>query len=196
SPNTVVQGDFTSGYTTILRAFTNIDSLTFNNTLFVGTEVEVTTSRIADSTNVLAVAFVNSKSQQLTNKLHTRDLLAEAVWNENEVFFSLDADQKDQTNYVRLRGNLQFLRDSTQLHFLPSAIRILEQSWAFDPNNMITIRRDDVKIDQLLLRNNGQFVLLDGKLSRDPEEQLVLTVRSEERRVGKGCGDRWAEWIG
>lgn len=183
SPNTVVQGDFTSGYTTILRAFTNIDSLTFNNTLFVGTEVEVTTSKIADSTNVLAVAFVNSKSQQLTNKLHTRDLLAEAVWNENEVFFSLDADQKDQTNYVRLRGNLQFLRDSTQLHFLPSAIRILEQSWAFDPNNMITIRRDDVKIDQLLLRNNGQFVLLDGKLSRDPEEQLVLTVNEVDLNI-------------
>src|SRR5690606_30745125 len=55
SPNTIVEGNFTSGYTTILRAFTHADSLLFNNALFVDTEIEVTTSKIADSTNVLAV---------------------------------------------------------------------------------------------------------------------------------------------
>jgi hypothetical protein len=176
SGNTLLQGKFTSGYTTILQAYSTIDSLAYNKSLFVGTEVEFTASKIADSTNVLAMAFVNSNRQFLTKALRTRNLIAEAIWNDNQVGFSLDADQQDQTNYVRLKGDLNFLKDSTQLRFLPSTIRILEKTWGFDPENLITIHKNEITVDDLRLRNNGQYVLLDGKVSQNPDETLSLTV--------------------
>jgi hypothetical protein len=176
SARTVVQGKFTSGYTTILQAFSTIDSLAYNKALFVGTEVEVTASKIADSTNVLAMAFMNSDQQFLTKALHTKNLVAEAIWNKNRVDFSLDADQQGQTNYVRLKGDLNFLRDSTQLRFLPSTIKILEKAWEFDPDNLITLQREHIRIEDLRVRNEEQYVLIDGEVSRDPEKTLAMKV--------------------
>ena len=176
STNTLVEGKFTSGYTTILQAFSSIDSLAYNKALFVDTEVEITASKIADSTNVLAMAFVNSERQYLTKALNTQKLMAEAIWNKNQVSFSLDADQQGQTNYVRMRGDLNFLKDTTQLRLLPSTIKILEKNWDFDPDNLITIHKKEVEIKDLRVRNNNQFVLVDGRLSSDPDETLSMTV--------------------
>jgi hypothetical protein len=176
SANTLVEGNFTSGYTTILQAYSKIDSLAYNKALFVGTEVEITASKIADSTSVLAMAFLNSNRQYLTKALKTKNLIAEAIWNKNHVNFSLDADQQEQTNYVRLSGNLEFLEDSTQLHFLPSTIKILEKTWEFDPGNMVTIKKQNIRIEELKVQNNDQFVLIDGKVSRDPAETLSMTI--------------------
>lgn len=176
SDNTMVEGKFTSGYTTILQAYSTIDSLAYNKSLFVDTELEVTASKIADSTDVLAMAFVNSNRQFLTKALQTKNLMAEAIWNKNHVAFSLDADQQDQTNYVRLKGDLNFLRDSTQLQFLPSDIKILEKNWDFDPNNLITIHKQNIRVQELKLRNDDQFVLVNGELSKDPDETLSMKV--------------------
>jgi hypothetical protein len=176
SPNTLVEGQFTSGYTTILQAFSRMDSLAYNKTLFVNTDVELTASKIADSTDVLAMLFVDSDRQYFTKEFGTRDLIAEAIWNKNKIAFSLDADQQDQTNYVRMRGELNFLSDSTQLRILPSTVKILEQNWDFDPNNVITIFKDEVYVRQLKVHNNNQYVLIDGDLSRDPEKTLSMTI--------------------
>ncbi len=176
SSNTVLEGKFTSGYTTILQAFSSIDSLAYKKALFVNTEVELTASKIADSTSVLAMAFVNSSRQYLTKALQTQDLIAEAIWNKNHVAFSLDADQQQETNYVRLKGDLHFLKDSTQLRVLPSTIKILEKNWDFDPSNIITIHKDEITIDDLRVRNNDQYVLIDGKIAQDPDETLSMTV--------------------
>ncbi len=176
SDNTMVEGKFTSGYTTILQAYSTIDSLAYNKSLFVDTELEVTASKIADSTHVLAMAFLNSNRQFLTKALQTKNLMAEAIWNKNHVAFSLDADQQDQTNYVRLKGALNFLQDSTQLRFLPSNIKILEKNWDFDPNNLITIHKQNIRVQELKLRNSDQFVLVNGKLSNDPDETLSMKV--------------------
>ena len=176
SDNTFVEGKFTSGHTTILQAFSTIDSLAYNNALFVDTEVELTASKITDSTNVLAMGFVNSGRQSLTRTLKTKNLVAEAIWNENHVDFSLDAEQQDQTNYLQLQGDLYFLQDSTQLRFMPSTIKILEKTWQFDANNLITIHKDQIRVEALRLRNNGQYVLVDGSVSHNPDKTLSMTV--------------------
>lgn len=176
SKNTMIQGKFMSGYTSILQAYSMIDSLAYNKAVFVDTEVELTASKIADSTSVLAMAFVNSQQQFFTNALNTENLMAEAIWNNNHVNFSLDADQQEQTNYVRLRGDLNFLEDSTQLHFLPSTIKILEKNWNFDPTNLTTIQKKNIRFDELTLRNNGQYLRLDGAISADPDKTLTMTI--------------------
>ena len=60
SRNTSIKGSFTSGYTTIFQAYSGFDSLRYNGTLFLDTEVDFTASKIADSTSVLAMASVSS----------------------------------------------------------------------------------------------------------------------------------------
>lgn len=176
--NTKVEGKFTSGYTTILQAFADIDSIGLNNTLLLGTEAEITASKIADSTSVLAMALVNSERQVITNKLSTKNLVVEGIWNKNHIDFGIDAEQENQTNYVRLKGAVDFLKDSTQVRMLPSTINLLNKSWTIDDQNLVNIQKRDVRIQDLKFEHNNEFVLFDGMLSTDPTKKMSLEVNS------------------
>ena len=181
--NTIVDGKFTSGYTTILQVFSNFDSLTYNDKILLDTEVEVTASKIADSTNVLAVAFINSKRQVMTRNFQTENLVAEAIWNKSHVDFGIDADQVGQNNYLRLKGAVDFLADSTQLHFLPSTINVLEKKWEIEPANRITFQPGNIGIKQLRIKHQDEDILLDGWLAEDPDKKLSLDVSNVDLSI-------------
>ncbi|HEY0652727.1 MAG TPA: translocation/assembly module TamB domain-containing protein [Chryseosolibacter sp.] len=176
SRNTKVEGKFTSGYTTILQAFAEIDSVGLNNTLLLHTEAEITASKIADSTSVLAMAFVNSDRQVITDRLSTKNLVVEGIWNKNHIDFGVDAEQENQTNYVRLKGSVDFLKDSTQIRMLPSTINLLDKAWQIDDQNVVTIQNRDVTIQDLKFEHQNEFVLFDGMLSTNPEKKMSLQV--------------------
>lgn len=176
SRNTKVEGKFTSGYTSILQAYTRLDSASFNGSLFLNTEVELTASKIADSTSVLAMAFVNSERQQLTSKFNTKNLIAEAIWNKNHIEFGLDGDQDGLSNYIRLKGAVDFEKDTTYLRFLPSSLKVLEKLWTFDPQNIIALQKQEIHIKNLTLRNENQFIAVKGNISPDSEQKLLLQV--------------------
>lgn len=176
SPNTAVAGKFTSGYTSILQVYTDVDSLAFNKTVFINTEAELTASKIADSTSILAMAFVNSEQQVINQNFKTKNLMAEAIWNKNHIDFGLDADQQGQSNYVRLKGEVDFLKDSTHIRMLPSTIHLLDKEWLIDQNNLISVRRKNISIKDLKIRHNNQYVLFNGMISDDPSRILSLRV--------------------
>jgi hypothetical protein len=176
SDNTLVEGKFISGYTTILQAFTTIDSITINKVLFLNSEAELTASKIADSTNVLAMAFVNSERQVVNKNLETKNVVAEAIWNKNHIDFGLDADQVDNTNSVRLKGEVDFLKESTEVRMLPSAINLLEKNWRIDSENLIRIYKKEIGIANLRVHHAEESVLFNGKISEDPDEKLSLQV--------------------
>jgi hypothetical protein len=177
SENTKVEGKFASGYTSILQTYTRLDSAKLNNSLFLDTEVEVTASKIADSTSVLAMAFLNSARQVLSPKFKTQNLIAEAIWNKNHIDFGLDGDQEGQSNYLRLKGAVDFEKDSTYLKILPSSVKVLEKIWEFDNDNLIAIRRKDIRFKDLTIRNDNQFISVNGNLSGDASKKLSLHVK-------------------
>jgi hypothetical protein len=183
SRNSSVEGKFTSGYTSILQAYTDIDSLIYNRSTFVNSNIELTASKIADSTSVLAMAFVNSERQILSSNFITKNLVTEAIWNNNRIDFTLDGDQEGQSNYLRLAGEINFLKDSTQLKIHPSTLKVLEKIWEFDPANMITIARKEVTIDHLTMANENQFVSASGTISNDPGKMLTLTIKDFELKL-------------
>ena len=176
SPRTKIEGKFTSGYTTIFNAYTHVDSLEYNGSLLVNTEAELTTSKITDSTAVLAMATVTSDNQRLGKNLKTKNLLAEGIWSHNHIDFGLDADQDGQTNLVRLSGAVDFLTDSTMISMAPSKVMVLEQEWTFEPRNFVSISGNDFRFNHLSLITGGQSVELNGMLSHDPSKILTLNV--------------------
>jgi hypothetical protein len=176
SRNTLIEGSFTSGYTTILQVFTHFDSLKYNNNLLLNTDVDLTASKIADSTSVLAMASINSERQSFGRTLHTSSLLAEAIWNKSHIDFGLDADQVGQTNNIRLKGAVDFSKDSTTISMAPSALKLLEREWSFASDNFTSIRGKDWRFHHLALINNEQSVGLDGQLSDDPAKILTMDI--------------------
>jgi hypothetical protein len=176
SKNTVIEGHFTSGYTTIFQAFVHADSLAYNNNLLLKTDIDLTASKIADSTSVLAMASVNSEHQSFGRNLKTNNLLAEAIWDKSHIDFGLDADQTGQTNNIRLKGGVDFSRDSTTITMAPSALKLLEREWSFADDNFTSIRDSEWTFNNLTLINNEQSVGLNGRLSNDPSKILTLDI--------------------
>ncbi len=183
SPNTKIDGTFTSGFTTIFQAFTSFDSLRYQNSTWVNSEVDLTLSKIADSTNVLALASIISQQQQFGKVLRTKDLLVEGVWNKSHIDFTLDANQAERSNYIRLKGVVDFLKDSTTISMEPSRLMLLEREWNFRKSNYIAINGSDWKFSNLVLENNNQAISLNGNISNDPSKILSLYVKQLDLSV-------------
>ncbi|HTF17641.1 MAG TPA: translocation/assembly module TamB domain-containing protein, partial [Chryseolinea sp.] len=176
SENTVIQGTFTSGYTSIVRAYGAIDSLWYSGALFVNNELDLSASKISDSTNVLGVISITSQGQQFSPAFKSKGLLLEGIWNRNHIDFSLDADQDGQPNYIRLKGGVDFMSDSTVLAMQPSELKLLGRDWRFTDDNRTVVRGSEVRFHDLKLANNEQYVGLNGLLSEDPTKILSLTA--------------------
>ena len=183
SANTRIDGRFTSGHTTIFQAYSKIDTIVYRKNLLVDMEADLTASKISDSTSVLSNFFVSSAKQKFSN-LRTKNLAIEGIWDNNHIDFSLDADEELQDNYVRLKGNVDFLKDSTQLRILPSTVHLLEKNWEFDEDNRIVLfGNDDVHVYDLKLNNEDQSVTVNGKVSDDPSKILTATITNFDLSV-------------
>jgi hypothetical protein len=180
SPHTKFDGKFTSGRTTIFNMYSEFDSLTFEGKTFIKSNIELTVSKISDSTSVLSMLTVNSDKQILNNNLQTRNLLAEAIWNRNHIDFAMDADHDGQTNYMRLRGGVDFQQDSTVISMLPSELQLLERKWNFASNNYIAVNGSDWTFSNLALQNEQQSIKLDGQISKDPSKIISLNIDNLE----------------
>jgi len=178
SDKTSIEGNFTSGYTSILQLYTHLDSVRYNKSLYLNSDIELTASKISDSTSVLAMGFLNSEKQTLSPSFRTKNLMAEAIWNKNHIDFSFDADQDGRSNYVRLNGMVDFLRDSTRIKFGQSAVNVLEKSWEFNPENLISINKRNIRIHNLVLSQGHQVIAANGMISPDPSKRLSLQVKN------------------
>ncbi len=176
SSNSVIRGIFTSGYTTIFQAYAGFDTLRYNDILLLKSQVDLNASKISDSTNVLGVISIASDNQKIGPNVKTKKLLIEGIWNKNHIDFGLDADQDGQNNYVRLKGSVNFLQDSTQITMEPSTLKLLERDWHFANENYLTIDGGDWKFHNMALVNAEQSVGLAGQISADPTKLLSLVI--------------------
>ncbi len=175
--NITIDGHFKSGNTNLLSAFTHIDSLTYGNTLFLNTEIEINASKISDSTTALAMLYVSSAKQQ-TNKLFTQNLVTEAIWNKDHIDFQVNLDQQARNNYVRLNGSIDFA-DSTHIRLLPtSKIQLLEKTWSIHNNNSLAVKGREWNIHDFAWSNENQLISLNGRVSDNPLRELILTVQN------------------
>lgn len=177
STNTAIKGTFTSGYTTIFQVYTSFDSLRYKETLFLNTEFDLTASKIADSTSVLAMASVISERQTVGPQLRTKNLLVEGIWDKNKIDFGLDADHEGQSNYIRLKGAVDFMQDSTLISMAPSTLRLLEREWKFMPDNFLSVKGKDWRFNKMSLTNAEQSIGISGQVSDDPSKILSLIIQ-------------------
>lgn len=176
SKNTRIEGKFSNGYTSILNAYSTIDSITYEGKLFTQNVIEFNGSKIRDSTNILAMLNINSSQQQLSKNFNTKDLFVEAIWNTDHIEVGVDFDQAGKENYARIKAAVDFLNDSTRIKILPSRIKALSEIWQISPENYTILSGNEWRINNLGILNNDQKVLLGGYISQDSSKSLLLKV--------------------
>lgn len=178
SQQTKITGKFTNGITSSLLAFSNVDSLRLNHQKFLQNEIEFSGSKIRDSVNVLAMLTINSDRQLFSKAFSTHNLFSELIWNRDHIDFNLDADQENSTNQLRLKSEIDFLRDSTKIKILPSRLKVLNKEWKVNQKNYALNHNKEWEIHHLQLFNDQESILIDGTISDLPEKVLNLSVHN------------------
>jgi hypothetical protein len=173
--NIDIEGKFTHGNTDVLSAFTRFDSLQYNTILLIDTEIELNASKISDSAQTLAMIYIASEKQQIGTLL-TKELITEVIWNKGHLDFQVNLDQQTRSNYLRLKGEVDF-NDSTTLRLLPSSrVQLLEKVWNIDADNQLSMKGKEWNIHNFRWSNDKQVVGLDGHISSDPQKTLALQI--------------------
>lgn len=178
SKNTLVDGTFSNGFTSILNAYSSIDSITYNGKLFTQNTIEFNGSKIRDSTNILAMLTVFSQQQNLSRNFNTKNLMLEAIWNTDHIEVGLDFNQAENDNYARMKAAVDFLSDSTRIKILPSRINVLNEIWQISQQNYTIQKSNEWLIHHLEIQNDNQSVLLEGYISPDSSKSLSLKINN------------------
>src|SRR5690606_4313706 len=126
--------------------------------------------------DVLAAFYIFSKNQQLKSGINFHNFSLEAIWNESVVDLNIGLDQLQTDSYARLTSTIDIAEDSTTIVFEPSDIKLPERHWKFDKDNFISISRDDVRVKNVMLYNENQFLSANGNINQNPEDFLYVEV--------------------
>ncbi len=178
SDNTEIEGSFTGGYTSILSANTTIDTVQYKNDMYLNLEAELNTSKIADSTDVLAMAFLQSSDQYFNGITPTENLVLEAIWDRDHIELSGDIKQANSSNLADLNADIFFLADRTELSFHSSVLSILENNWKISRNNRIVFENGKIYFQDFQIKDKDQSIIAEGVVSEDMDEKLNILVNN------------------
>ena len=177
-----VEGRFQHGPTAILSFFSQFDSLTFDGQHFLGNEIELSASKVTDSTDVLGMLYLSSHQQEWNKITQSQNTFFEAIWNGKHIDFQTNIDQNELDNHASLYGEVFFLNDTTVIVMKPSEIQVFGNQWHFNENNSISFYDQQVKFDSLILYSDEEKLFANGVLSDSTDQQLELNLRRFDLR--------------
>ncbi|WP_232825768.1 translocation/assembly module TamB domain-containing protein [Algoriphagus litoralis] len=181
SKNTILEGAFyQTTENTVFNFFTSIDTINYQGNTALGTNIDFNTSKIINSADILASFYVYSKEQKVGNTLGFKNLGLEAIWDQSNLDLELSLDQDSTQSRARVLAETTFSTTGTNIHFQPSLLRVLNQDWNFDIENQIVISKGEITFNKLEIKNEGQSIGVDGKISSNPEEILDLFFKNVE----------------
>ncbi|MFN6945308.1 MAG: translocation/assembly module TamB domain-containing protein [Cytophagaceae bacterium] len=172
SKNLRINGSFSSGYTSILDLHTEIDTLHYQENELYNAYFDISTSKIADSSQVLGMFYLNSAKQVFKNVPSTRDLQLEGIWNNRNIKFFSRIFQVGSSNDILLNGNLSFEKNnSINLTTKNSFVNILNKTWKIADTTEIVFRNNNVTFTNFNISNGNQQITLNGTLSENDKTQ-------------------------
>lgn len=179
SENTKIKGEFSNGYTSILNMVTHFDTLFYQEHEIYKTDIEISTSKLADSADVLAMLYINSPNQALKGFPKTENFFLEGIWNGGEIDFSTRVKQKDSQNKIDLNGYLSLERNKQKILALTrSNVNLLNKNWTVSENNRIYFTKEGIIFNDFGLVNQDQYLHLEGMLSNDPKRIANVDVKN------------------
>lgn len=176
SKNTFIDGRYTSGSTSSIQAFTLIDSMRYGQNNFYKTEFEINASKVADSTQALAMVFLHSPIQEI-GRIKTKNLYSEIIWDRSHVDVDLSIAQQETTNRIDINSIIDF-KDSTYIRLLPSTISVLDKRWTILPENSVAIMGKEWTFKNLGIMQLDQSISVNGSLSADSLKSLLFNVKN------------------
>jgi len=171
-----ITGNFIGGYTTIMNIQSVVDTLIYKNQNFWNNIVDISTSKISDSTDILAMAYLYSEKQNFLGDENFNDLQIEGIWDDDRLRFESQIFQEDSDNNAKFKGEVYFRPEWTEIAVNESEFNVIGKKWAFNTDNKIILDDGDFNFDNVILTNKEQTLSINGDLSKDPEKSLFFSI--------------------
>ncbi|MGV3587296.1 MAG: translocation/assembly module TamB domain-containing protein [Adhaeribacter sp.] len=178
SDNSVIEGSFRQGSNAIFGVYAHTDTLYYGKNQFLLNDLELNTSKLPYSPDVLANVIINSQRQILKPGGDTENLYLEGVWSERAIQFTTNIAQVNSTNQANISGNLTFLNNKLQIVFNTSNVNVLGKAWHITPNNTIEISGlgKEINFEDVVISHENQRISVAGMLSQNPEKSLEVKI--------------------
>lgn len=172
------EGFFKMDNTSFLTLTASADTLKYGANQFLASEVDVTTSKFVNSAEVLASALVTSGEQKMSALVPTEKLEIEGAWDVDHIDFNGGIRQVSSSNRANLGGEIRFLPAGLDISFKNSKLNLLDEEWNVPSESLISIVGSDVNFTNLGLISGKQRLTLNGILSDDPRQSLILDIKN------------------
>ncbi|GEO06755.1 DUF490 domain-containing protein [Adhaeribacter aerolatus] len=178
SDNANLEGSFRQGSNAIFSFYAHTDTLYYGKNQFLLNDLELNTSKLPYSPDVLANVIINSRQQILKPGGNTENLYLEGVWSERAIQFTSNIAQVNSTNQANISGNLTFLNNKLQIVFNTSNVNVLGKAWHITPNNTIEISGlgKEINFEDFVISHENQRISIAGMLSQNPEKTLQVQI--------------------
>jgi len=176
--NSRFEGTFRQGANAIFALVGHADTVYYGKNVFYYNNIDLTTSKLPYSRDVLANASVSSQQQSLPAIGATENLFVEGVWSDRTILFNTTLAQSNSTNKANISGRLAFLENRLQVVFDTSDILVLNQVWSITPNNIIEISGGgrEINFQDFVISHLNQQVSLAGMVSQNPSKELNVKL--------------------
>lgn len=126
------------------------------------------------STNQLQ-AIITSDRVDLNDSLYIKNVNISNILRNDSLSLNVKLSNEDDMNQLDLNGLVEFANDTTaRVSILPSILKVNNEDWKIQEKVRINFNEGKTEINNFDLNNGKQFLTLDGVLSSDPKDILLV----------------------
>jgi hypothetical protein len=180
SKNTLLSGSYEAGLQNKLHISGDTDTLSIKGNEFYTTFFDYYAEKETLSPAIVNQIRVKTDKQKTGNNTLTEELVINGNWEgTNTIDFRTFVTQNSSGSLIDLRGKLDFYPEGFKVSLLPeqSTIQLIDLNWNFTENNSIDFKKQNISFTNFGISGaDGQKIGLNGKLSSNPTENIVLDV--------------------
>lgn len=171
APNTIVEGKFDASNNSVSIAG-NSDMISYKGTSLAQWKISVNS---ANSTNL--VLTTSAARINLSDSVYLGNFVFDAQSLDKKSSFGINWDnQLVKNNYIgKLNGTLDFTGAGVDVLFEKIDLMVADSSWILTKANHLVIDSIGlINFNELQLTNNGQQIAIEGLVSKNPKDQLMV----------------------
>lgn len=120
-------------------------------------------------------AIVTSDRVDLNDSLYIKNVNILSVLRNDSLALNVKLSNADDANQLDLNGLVEFAGDTTaKISILPSNLKINSEDWTIQEKVRINFNKGKTEITNFDLSNGKQLLTIDGILSDDPKDLLLV----------------------
>ena len=124
-------------------------------------------------------AIITSDRVDLNDSLYIKNVNISNILRNDSLALNVKLSNADDANQLDLNGLVEFASDTTaRVSILPSLLKINSEDWKIQEKVRISFNDGKTEISNFDLSNGSQLLTIDGKISADPADALIIGFKN------------------